>query len=106
MDNDDLFAKILVIIKQKILDLLEREESQESVSWSRFFGEMFNYQIMTKDEFYEFLDGLLKLKDNDTGVINVICTVLSSCIDCLIVKKTASINQKLRFLLDFKVMIS
>lgn len=38
-------------------------------------------------------------------MINVICTVLSSCIDCLVVKKTSSINQKLRFLLDFKVIV-
>lgn len=50
------------IITLKIKDLLDREESQESVSWSRFFGEMFNYQITTKDEFYGFLRELLNLK--------------------------------------------
>ena len=102
-NSKELIAALKHTVKEKLIRAIETEENQECISWARFFGELFNYDIVSKEEFYGLMEGLLKTELSSTGVINVICTILDSSKFYLVVKKTSSINQKLRFILDFKV---
>ena len=48
---------------------------------------------------------MLKIEDNHVTIINSICAILEVCKQYLEFKRTASINQRTRFFLQFKVAI-
>lgn len=49
------------------------------------------------------LYSILKIEDNYITVINSVCSMLSVSKQYLEVRRTASVNQRLRFFLTFKV---
>lgn len=64
---------------------------------------MYNYELIDKEALYDILYDMLKIEEQPVIVINSVCAALESCKQYLEFKRTASINQRTRFFLQFKV---
>lgn len=67
---------------------------------------MYNYELIDKEELYDIMYEMLKVEENHVTIINSVCAILEVCKQYLLeFKRTASINQRTRFFLQFKVSI-
>lgn len=65
-------------------------------------AELYNYKLITRDGLFEIVESMLKITNNETGVINAFCCILEACSGYLDSKKTNRRNERFLLLVKFK----
>lgn len=69
------------ITKMNILDNVDRQNYQQAVIWSRFLGELYNYECISRQELLADLAELLKVAEEKmtvAGSLKCICSALET----------------------------
>lgn len=87
---------------QNTLLYLINGQNQKTILWSKFFAELYNYNLIERPILFSTVQNILKITTNEIGVIHALCHIFDACSGYLNSKKTNRKNEKFLILAKFK----